>query len=69
MSAIPTDFRQPDGSIGRAGNSCSWRRELRKLRPDAELFCRRARGEFLRALADYGMRHSTLPRFMERLER
>jgi hypothetical protein len=42
-------------------------RRLRRLRPDAELYRRRAAGESLRALApDYGVAHTTLGRYFAR---
>jgi len=70
VSATPAHLGQPDHIIGRDGKSYPRRRELRKLRPDAEPFRRRARGVSPRTLAaDYGPDHSTLARFMERLER
>lgn len=65
MSATVADFSKSDRSIGKHGKSYS----LRKLRFDPELFRRRERGESLCALAtDYGVHHSTLARFIERLE-
>jgi len=42
-------------------------RRLRRLRPDGELFRRRAAGETLRSIApDYGVEHSTLSRYFRR---
>jgi len=42
-------------------------RRLRRLRPDRELFRRRAAGEALRSIApDYGVEHSTLSRYLRR---
>src|SRR6266516_2763397 len=53
---------------GRVGGVRRHRR-LRSLRPDAELFCRRAAGETLRELArDYGVVHTTLGRYFARPE-